>query len=93
MATDFEWDPDKAATNLKKHGVSFEEATTAFFDALSITIDDPLHSEREQRSVLVGQCSSGHLLVVVHIDRGGRIRLISARTATRKERRDYEEAN
>ncbi len=93
MATDFEWDPDKAATNLKKHGVSFEEATTAFFDALSVTIDDPLHSEGEQRSVLVGQCSSGRLLVVVHIDRGARIRLISARTATRKERRDYEEAN
>lgn len=93
MATDFEWDPVKAVTNLKKHGVSFEEATTAFFDALSVTIDDPLHSEGEQRLVLVGQCRSGRLLVVVHIDRGARIRLISARTATRKEKRDYEEAN
>lgn len=93
MMTDFEWDPDKATINLKKHGVSFEEATTAFFDPLSVTINDPLHSEDEKRAVLIGQSSSGRLLVVVHIDRGSRIRLISARTATRKEKRDYEKAN
>ena len=91
--TDFEWDPDKAATNLKKHGISFEEATTSFFDILSVTISDPLHSEVEKRAVLIGQSSSGRLLVTVHADRGSRIRLISARTATRKERKDYEKAN
>ena len=91
--TDFEWDPDKAATNLKKHGISFEEATTSFFDILSVTISDPLHSEVEKRAVLIGQSSSGRLLVTVHADRGSRIRLISARRATRKERKDYEKAN
>ena len=57
MHTDFEWAADKAASNLKKHGVSFEEATTAFFDVLSVTIIDPLHSEGEQRAVLIGQSS------------------------------------
>ena len=91
--TDFEWNPDKAATNLKKHGISFEEATTSFFDILSVTISDPLHSEVEKRAVLIGQSSSGRLLVTVHADRGSRIRLISARRATRKERKDYEKAN
>ena len=91
--TDFEWDPDKAATNLKKHGISFEEAATSFFDVFSVTISDPLHSEVEKRAVLIGQSSSGRLLVTVHADRGSRIRLISARTATRKERKHYEKAN
>lgn len=91
--TDFEWDPDKAATNLKKHGISFEEAATSFFDVLSVTISDPLHSEVEKRAVLIGQSSSGRLLVTVHADRGSRIRLISARTATRKERKHYEKAS
>ena len=91
--TDFEWDPEKAATNLKKHDVSFEEATTSFFDVLSVTIGDPLHSGVEERAILIGQSSSGRLLVTVHADRGSRIRLISARTATRKERKDYEKAN
>jgi len=93
MNTDFEWDADKAASNLKKHGVSFEEATTTFFDVLSVTIDDPLHSSGEQRAVLIGQSGSGRLLVVVHMDRGSQIRIISARAATRKERRYYEKAN
>ena len=91
--TDFEWDPDKAATNLKKHGISFEEAATSFFDVLSVTISDPLHSEVEKRAVLIGQSSNGRLLVTVHADRGSRIRLISARTAARKERKHYEKAN
>lgn len=66
MATDFEWDGDKAASNLRKHGVGFEEAATAFFDPLSVTINDPLRSEGEQRAVLIGQSSSGRLLVAVH---------------------------
>lgn len=93
MATDFEWDPDKAATNLKKHGVSFEEAVSAFFDVLSITIDDPMHSVGERRAILIGQSSNGRLLVAAHVDRSARIRIINARLATRKERRDYEKAN
>ena len=91
--TDFEWDPDKAATNLEKHGVSFEEATTSFLDNLSITINDPLHSAGEERAVLIGVSNNGRLLVTAHTDRGARIRLISARTATRKERKYYEKAN
>jgi uncharacterized DUF497 family protein len=87
----FEWDPKKAQSNIAKQGVSFEEAGTAFHDPLSITISDPLHSEDEDRFVLTG-CSYGNrLLVVVHTERGGWIRIISARLATRKERTRYEE--
>lgn len=73
--------------------MSFEEAASAFFDLLSVTIDDPLHSVSERRAVLIGQSSSGRLLVAAHVDRGARIRIISARIATRKERRDYEKTN
>jgi uncharacterized DUF497 family protein len=90
MAIEFEWDAAKAGANLRKHGVSFEEAATAFSDPLSSTIPDPLHSEREARCVLLGQTSAGRLVVVVHVDRGSEIRLISARVATRKERKHYE---
>ncbi len=91
MALEFQWDPVKAAANLSKHGVAFEDAATAFADPLSITIPDPLHSQDETRLVLVARAHSGHLLVVVHVDRGQAIRLISARSATRKERKTYEE--
>lgn len=90
MSIEFEWDAAKAKSNLQKHGVSFEEATTAFYDVLSVTIPDPLHSEAEPRFVLLGQANTSRLLVIVHVDRGARIRLISARTATRKERKQYE---
>jgi uncharacterized DUF497 family protein len=90
MAIEFEWDAAKAGANLRKHGVSFEEAATAFSDPLSSTIPDPLHSEWEARCVLLGQTSAGRLVVVVHVDRGSEIRLISARVATRKERKHYE---
>ena len=69
----FEWDPDKARTNLAKHGVSFEEAMRAFLDPLSITILDPDHSDGQDRFVLIGQSGIGRLLVVVHADRGGAI--------------------
>jgi uncharacterized DUF497 family protein len=93
MAIEFEWDPAKAQTNAAKHRVDFEEATTAFFDPLSVAIPDPLHSAGEARAVLLGRSSAGRLLVVVHTDRESRIRLISARVATRKERRNYEKAN
>jgi len=87
----FEWDPEKAELNLAKHDVSFEEASTAFGDPLSITISDPDHSEEEDRFILLGQTYSGRFVVVVHTDRDETIRLISARMATKGERRNYEE--
>ncbi len=86
----FEWDPRKARQNFEKHGVSFEEATSVFFDTLSVTTEDPLHSEYEDRAVIVGLSMSKKLLVVVHVSRGDRIRIISARRATRHERKNYE---
>jgi uncharacterized protein len=86
----FAWDPEKAARNLAKHGVSFAEASTAFGDPLSVTIADPLHSEEEDRFVLFGVSEWGRLLVVVHADRDGTTRIISARIATRHERQQYE---
>ena len=88
---EFAWDARKAATNLLKHGVSFEEAVTAFYDPLSLTIDDPDRAEEELRFVLIGLSSRGRLLVVAHTDLGEQIRVISARLATRRERWTYEE--
>jgi uncharacterized DUF497 family protein len=85
----FEWDREKAALNAEKHGVSFEEAATAFGDRLSLTIADPDHSEGEQRFLLVGESYQGRLVVVAHTNRGESVRLISARLATRRERRAY----
>ena len=87
----FEWDPSKAASNVRKHGVSFEEASTVFGDPFSRTIPDPLHSDEEDRWVTVGLSAHMRTLVVVHTDRDDSIRIISARRATRPERRDYEE--
>jgi uncharacterized protein len=78
----FEWDPTKARLNIKTHGIFFDEASTAFRDPLSNTIEDPLHSEGEERFVLIGKSIRGRLLVVVHTERGNRIRIISARLAT-----------
>ncbi|KNZ34581.1 MAG: hypothetical protein AD742_00160 [Methylibium sp. NZG] len=89
---EFQWDPAKAVLNLRKHGVAFEEATTAFADPRSLAIADPLHSEGESRFVLLGRSQAGRMLAVVHTDRGDTIRLISARTATRKERKTYDES-
>ena len=88
---DFEWDRRKDATNRRKHGVGFAEASSVFGDPLSITIPDPDYSGVEERFVIVGQSSTRRLLVVVHTMRVERIRLISARLATRHERRAYEE--
>ena len=88
---EFEWDPDKAARNLAKHGVSFQEAATVFGDPLAMTYGDPDHSEDEDRFLTFGHSSAGRLLVVSHTDRDDRTRIISARTATRKERKQYEE--
>lgn len=92
MAMLFEWDPGKAQRNMRVHAVSFDEASTAFHDPLSSTIEDPLHSEAEERYVLLGRSHRGRLLVVIHTERGERIRLISARLATNRERKQYEEA-
>jgi uncharacterized DUF497 family protein len=92
MNSEFEWDLAKAVANLKKHGVSFAEAATVFFDPLSITVADPLHSEDENRFVILGLSYQLRALVVVHSDRGDRIRIISARLATPSERNKYESA-
>ena len=87
----FEWDPKKAQSNLDKHGVAFEEAATVFGDPLSLTIGDPDHSEGEERFILLGQAITNRLIVVVHIEQHDRIRIISARMATKQENRTYEE--
>ena len=86
----FEWDPQKAESNIEKHGVSFEEASTVFRDPLSLTIDDPLHSTAEERMVQIGISHKNRLLVVVHTERGDKIRILSARKAIKKERNNYE---
>jgi uncharacterized DUF497 family protein len=86
----FEWDPKKAKQNFKKHGVSFDEAVTAFYDPLSATFDDPDHSGDEQRYVTIGFSSKSRLLVVAHAERGEYTRIISARPATTHERRKHE---
>jgi len=91
VALRFTWDRAKAAANARKHEVVFEEAVTAFADPLSTTIPDPDHSLEEERCILLGMSERGRLLVVAHADRGNEIRLISARPATPRERKDYEE--
>jgi uncharacterized DUF497 family protein len=92
MPLNFQWDENKAGTNLAKHGVSFEEAATAFADPLSLTIPDPVHSQSEDRFIMLGTSHNGKLLVVVHTERRNSIRIISARRASRKERKSYEES-
>jgi uncharacterized protein len=86
----FEWDPKKATRNRVKHGISFEEAATAFSDPLSLTIFDPDHSGDEDRFILVGATSTGRFVVVAHVERAAIVRIISARLATKQERRVYE---
>lgn len=90
---EFEWNPGKAKLNLEKHGISFQEATTVFNDPLSVTFPDPDHSIGENRYVIIGVSRFGQLLVVSHTDRGEKVRIISARKATRQERRFYEEGS
>jgi uncharacterized protein len=90
MDAEFEWDAEKAESNLQKHEVSFEEAATIFFDPLSLTIPDPLHSDEEDRFVTTGLSNQQRHLVVVHSERDDRIRVISARLATSSERKRYE---
>jgi uncharacterized DUF497 family protein len=92
LELNFEWDEEKAKFNLKRHpGVSFEEAKTVFDDEFSLTIDDPNHSEEEERFIDIGHSVKGRLLVVIYTERGGNIRIISARKATPNERKQYEE--
>jgi uncharacterized DUF497 family protein len=88
---EFEWDSEKAQSNLDKHRLSFDEAATAFGDPLSLTIPDPDHSDDEDRFVLLGQSYAGRMVVVIFTERGERIRLISARLATPREKRAYED--
>jgi len=92
MKVTVEWDSNKARKNRHKHGVAFEEAATVFTDPLSSTIPDPLHSDDEDRFIIIGQSIQRRLLVVVHTDRGENIRIITARVANAHERKTYEEA-
>lgn len=87
----FEWDAEKAKKNLKKNGVSFEEATTVFGDPHSLTIPDPAHSTHEERFAIIGLSYRLKTLVISHVERNHRIRIINARQATRQERKTYEE--
>ena len=91
MNYEFEWDLAKAASNLKDHNVSFDEASTVFGDPLAMLMADPDHSTDEESYLLLGLSLQGRLLVVSFAERPPRTRLISAREATRRERRQYEE--
>lgn len=87
---EFEWDPQKETENLAKHGISFAEATSVFGDPLELMITDPDHSDSELRFVSMGLSGQGRLLVVSYTERSERVRIISARLATPRERRQYE---
>ncbi|MDM9582860.1 BrnT family toxin [Nostoc sp. GT001] len=87
---EFEWDKSKAAANLKKHGVSFEEAKTVFSNSLAVIFDDKAHSIDERREIIIGHSQQNLLLLISFTERSNAIRIISARLATRKEREDYE---
>ena len=86
----FEWDPEKALGNEQKHGVTFDEASSVFADTFSLTIHDPLHSEDEERFIIIGVSCRNRMLTVVHTERGENLRIISARRATKKEIVYYE---
>lgn len=89
----FEWDPEKARINQRKHQVTFEEAATVFADFLSISVPDPDHSLNEDRFITVGLSQHQRLLMVAHTEHGDQIRIISARELTPTERKDYEQGN
>lgn len=93
MKSLYEWDEDKAKENLHKHKIDFKEAETVFDDPLSITVDDPDHSEEEERFIDIGISNKKRVLVVVYTERRKKIRIISAREATRAEHKKYEEEN
>ena len=86
----FEWDKRKAISNIKKHGIPFEEASTVFGDPLSLTIKDPKNSNKEDRYVTIGLSAKFRIIVVIHTDRGDNIRIISARLDTKGEQNNYE---
>jgi uncharacterized DUF497 family protein len=90
---DFECDPAKAASNERKHGVSFAEAASIFLDPGARTFDDPDHSMEERREITIGRSSLGRVLFVAHCERDRRVRLVSARRATPRERRQHEETS
>lgn len=87
----YEWDPVKAAANVRKHRVPFEEAASVFLDEAALTFWDPDHSAEEDREITIGRSAQQRILFVAHAPREDRIRIISARRATSKERRQYEE--
>lgn len=89
---EFEWDDDKAASNERKHGITFAEAQTVFADPLFLDFYDPAHSDDEQRYLIIGRSAAGNLLFVSYTERAETTRIISARRATRREQRAYEEA-
>jgi uncharacterized protein len=91
MKLSFEWDEVKATGNYEKHGVTFEEGVTIFYDPLSVSINDPDHSANEQRYIDIGVSENVRVLVVTYTERGDNMRIISCRKATRRERRHYEE--
>ncbi len=91
MALQFEWDENKATANYQRHGISFDEAKTVFNDPFSITIADPEHSLDEERYIDIGLSSRGRVLVVVYTERKSKIRIISCRQATTRERKTYEQ--
>ena len=88
---DFEWQFSKAEANVRKHNVDFPEASTVFADPLARILDDPDHSADESREIIVGHSMGQRLLIVSFTERDGRVRIISARAATRRERHDYEQ--
>ena len=91
MSPQFSWDHLKAASNLEKHGVTFEEAASVFRDPLAVIFDDHSHAEDEYRELIIGHSEKHRLLIVSFTEREDRIRLISARTVTKRERKDYEQ--
>ncbi len=91
MNLHFEWGVNKATANIAKHGVSFEEATTVFHDAIAVIFDDEDHSDDELREIIIGHSDNNRLLLVCFTERDDAVRIISARKTTRRERRDYEE--
>lgn len=88
----YEWDPKKAKANLRQHGVSFDQAASVFLDPLAVTFPDPDHSGEEFREITIGRSASQRVVFLSHTRRGDRTRLISARKATRRERKQYEES-
>lgn len=88
----FEWDENKAKSNLSKHGISFEEAQTVFYDPLYVDFYDPDHSREENRYIIIGQSSTGKILLVSYTERANKIRIISCRKATKNERITYQES-